>query len=83
MNISNEIDIDYFDIADSNKFIDFYKTKDFDVAIHLAAQTQVNDALNDPVQTFESNIKGTWNIIENSRIFNKPLVVVSDKAVYP
>ena len=52
---------------------DFYKTKDFDVAIHLAAQTQVKDALNDPVQTFESNIKGTWNILENSRIFNKSI----------
>ena len=28
MNISNENDIDYLDIADSNKFIDFYKTAD-------------------------------------------------------
>ena len=82
MNISNDIDIDYFDIADNNKFIDFYKTKDFDVAIHLAAQTQVKEALNDPVQTFESNIKGTWNILENSRIFNKPLVVASSDKAY-
>jgi CDP-glucose 4,6-dehydratase len=50
---------------------------------HLAAQTIVSIANNNPISTFETNIKGTWNILEacrrNKRI-KKIIVASSDKA---
>ena len=34
---------------------------------HLGAQTIVGTALIDPISTFESNIQGTWNVMEAAR----------------
>ncbi len=50
---------------------------------HLAAQTIVGIANRNPVSTFESNIQGTWNLLEACR--RSPLVSAivlasSDKA---
>jgi CDP-glucose 4,6-dehydratase len=51
---------------------------------HLGAQTIVGTALLDPTQTFESNIQGTWNILESARVsrglVTKVLIASSDKA---
>jgi len=51
---------------------------------HLGAQTIVGTALLDPVQTFESNIQGTWNVLEAARnsggLVTKVLIASSDKA---
>ncbi len=51
---------------------------------HLGAQTIVGTALLDPVETFESNIHGTWNVLEAARtsagLVNKVLIASSDKA---
>lgn len=51
---------------------------------HLGAQTIVGNALNDPVETFESNILGTWNLMEVARSrspqVKRVLVASSDKA---
>ena len=54
---------------------------------HLGAQTIVGTALQDPISTFESNIQGTWNVMEAARQSNgavKSVVVASsDKAYGP
>lgn len=50
---------------------------------HLAAQTIVGTANRSPLSTFESNIKGTWNILEaarNSKTIKGAIVASSDKA---
>ena len=50
---------------------------------HLAAQTIVGIANRNPVSTFESNIEGTWNILEASRrspLVKAVVVASSDKA---
>lgn len=50
---------------------------------HLAAQTIVSIANQSPLSTFESNIKGTWNILESCRRTSwveSVLVASSDKA---
>ena len=49
---------------------------------HLAAQTIVGIANNNPMSTFETNIKGTWNILEAARRnkVEKIIVSSSDKA---
>ena len=38
-----------------------------DVVFHLGAQTIVGAALRDPLETFESNIRGTYNLLEAAR----------------
>jgi CDP-glucose 4,6-dehydratase len=38
-----------------------------DTVIHLAAQTIVGIANRNPVSTFESNVQGTWNLLEACR----------------
>ena len=50
---------------------------------HLAAQAQVGVANRNPVSTFESNIKGTWTVLEAARRspgVEQVLVASSDKA---
>lgn len=76
------IDIEKFNIADKDLVEKYYQKNEFDVVIHLAAQTQVRDALDNPIETFESNIKGTWNLLEASRKYNVPIVVASSDKAY-
>jgi len=52
---------------------------------HLGAQTIVGTALQDPISTFESNIQGTWNVLEAARQSNgviKSVVVASSDKAY-
>ena len=55
-----------------------------DCVFHLGAQTIVGTALKDPRSTFESNIQGTWNLLEAARHagdqIKSVLVASSDKA---
>ena len=56
---------------------------EIDSVIHLAAQTIVTIANRNPISTFETNIAGTWNILEACRRSPKVKQVVmasSDKA---
>jgi CDP-glucose 4,6-dehydratase len=51
--------------------------------IHLAAQAIVGVANRNPVSTFESNIRGTWNLLEACRrspLVSEVVVASSDKA---
>lgn len=53
-----------------------------DTVFHLAAQTLVGTANRSPLSTFESNIRGTWTLLEACRGHGAQRVVVaaSDKA---
>jgi CDP-glucose 4,6-dehydratase len=56
---------------------------EIDTVIHLAAQTIVGIANRNPVSTFESNIQGTWAILEASRrspAVKQIVLASSDKA---
>ncbi|MBU2615116.1 MAG: GDP-mannose 4,6-dehydratase, partial [Elusimicrobia bacterium] len=56
---------------------------EIDTVFHLAALTIVGVANKNPLITFESNIKGTWNILEACRknpLVKRVLVASSDKA---
>lgn len=58
--------------------------KEVDTCFHLGAKTQVETAETEPVPTFESNIRGTWNILEAVRRADVKLVLASsDKAYGP
>ena len=57
---------------------------EIDTVIHLAAQTIVTIANRNPISTFESNIAGTWNLLEACRRSPtvKQIVVASSDKVY-
>ena len=56
-----------------------------DSVFHLAAQTLVGPAAEDPAGTFRSNVEGTWAVLEGCRRAGTGRVVVasSDKAYGP
>jgi CDP-glucose 4,6-dehydratase len=54
-----------------------------DTVFHLAAQTIVGIANRNPISTFESNVQGTWNVLEAARrspLVKAVVVASSDKA---
>jgi CDP-glucose 4,6-dehydratase len=57
---------------------------DIEVVFHLGAQTIVGAALRDPLDCFESNIRGTYNVLEAARrltgLVKTVVVASSDKA---
>jgi CDP-glucose 4,6-dehydratase len=56
---------------------------EIDTVFHLAAQTIVGIANRNPVSTFESNIRGTWSLLEACRrtpTIKQVVVASSDKA---
>ena len=57
---------------------------DIDTVIHLAAQTTVVAANRNPISTFETNIGGTWTILEACRRCSsvKHIVVASSDKAY-
>lgn len=80
--IYSNLDIQYFDIANEEMVSNYFKNYNFDIVIHLAAQTQVIDADKNPLNTFNSNIKGTWNILDACLRKDTPVVVASSDKAY-
>ena len=56
--------------------------KEIDLCLHLAAQTSVQKSLDNPEETFQINVLGTHNILENCRKNNTKLVLVGTCMVY-
>jgi CDP-glucose 4,6-dehydratase len=59
---------------------------EIDTVFHLAAQTLVPTANQAPLSTFETNVRGTWMILEACRLnpsVQRVLVASSDKAYGP
>lgn len=57
---------------------------EIEIVFHLAAQTIVGIANRNPLSTFESNIRGTYNLLEacrrNQELLNAVVIASSDKA---
>jgi len=67
------------DILDSKKLCDMEKT---DVIMHLAAQVVVPYSMENPTEDFETNARGTLNVLEKARKDDSRLVFASSAAVY-
>lgn len=71
---------DVLDLDLLDRVINEYEVE---VVFHLAAQTIVGTASRSPRGTFETNIRGTWNLLEACRRLPRPpnvVVASSDKA---
>ena len=74
------VDGDIIDYSTVNRVFNEY---DIDICFHLAAQTIVGSANRSPLPTFETNIKGTWNILEvalKSETLERIVIASTDKA---
>jgi CDP-glucose 4,6-dehydratase len=59
--------------------------REVDTIIHLGAQAIVGAGRRDPLGTFESNIRGTWNLLETCRLHGdlvRSIVVASSDKAY-
>jgi CDP-glucose 4,6-dehydratase len=59
---------------------------DVDTVFHLAAQTIVGTANRSPLSTFETNVRGTWLLLEACRTYGaveRVVIAASDKAYGP
>jgi CDP-glucose 4,6-dehydratase len=85
LGIEAEVADETGDLRDAERLRDVLKGHSPDAVFHLAAQAIVGTALDSPVPTFESNVEGTWNLMEACRLGEVGRVVVasSDKAYGP
>jgi len=68
------------DIIDLRNWVDFGENEPYDVVYHLAAYVSASKSLEEPDQCYNTNIKGTLNLIDK---FNfKRIVFASSAAVY-
>ncbi len=70
------------DIRDKKSLKKAIKKADPDFVFHLAAQSLVRESYNCPVETFETNVIGSLNVLEGLREIGRPcsvIMVTSDK----
>ncbi len=71
------------DISDGEAISDIFLNERPDVCIHLAAKTSVADSIENPDESMDINVKGTFNVLEachDSQVNN--FVFASSAAVY-
>lgn len=84
LDIKNKINIVHGDLVnfkDCERAINEY---DVEFCLHIAAQAIVGPANRSPLSTFESNIKGTWNMLETCRVSKtvKGIIIASSDKAY-
>ncbi|HXE44139.1 MAG TPA: NAD-dependent epimerase/dehydratase family protein [Conexibacter sp.] len=79
---ADAVDVVHGDLNDPGLVARALGEHEVDTVFHLAAQTIVGTANRSPLGTFESNIRGTWTLLEACRLHGAERVVVaaSDKA---
>src|SRR3989344_2462568 len=84
LGIRSMINLVYGDLADFKDCERAINEYNVEFCFHIAAQALVGPANRKPLSTFESNIKGTWNILEASRLSKtiKGLIIASSDKAY-
>jgi CDP-glucose 4,6-dehydratase len=82
LGLEREVDVVHGDVCDERLLARALGEYDVDSVFHLAAQTLVGTANRAPLSTFETNIRGTWLLLEACRLHGarRVLVASSDKA---
>ncbi len=82
MGLEARIDIVHGDVCTDGLLARTLAEYEVDSVFHLAAQTIVPTANRSPISTFETNIRGTWLLLEACRHYGvqRVLVASSDKA---
>ncbi|MBI3942793.1 MAG: GDP-mannose 4,6-dehydratase [Chloroflexi bacterium] len=71
-------------LADYGTLVENIRAHQIDTIFHLGAQSLVKPALQDPLQTFETNIRGTYTLLEAARQAKgvSRIVMASTEEVY-
>lgn len=82
--LASKISFVLCDIRFYEKVYEVIEQGKFDYIVHLAAQTLVLPALKNPRKTFETNVLGTINILDASRVIGtcKGIIVASSDKAY-
>ena len=82
MGLAERIDVVHGDVCTEGLVARALVEYEIDSVFHLAAQTLVGTARRAPTATFETNIRGTWLVLEAARLHDvqRVLVASSDKA---
>lgn len=73
----------FIDIRDREQVRDTFSRLQFDVGFHLAAQPLVRESYKTPIETFNTNVMGTLNILDANQVHElRPLIVVTTDKVY-
>ena len=80
--LATSVDIVRGDVRDLELIRNTLRIHNIEIVFHLAAQAIVDQALEDPVETLDINVRGTWNILSAAREHGvqKIIVASSDKA---
>ena len=81
-NIHDFLEDNRFDIRDLNKLKKIINSSKPDFVFHLAAQALVRKSYLDPLETWNTNLIGTLNVLESLRILKKKcacVLITSDK----
>jgi len=78
--ISKRFKIARGDVTDFSSLAQLFK--DIDICFHLAAQPIVGLASSSPLGTLDTNIRGTYNILEAARLSNTKVIVASSDKSY-
>lgn len=73
-----------FDIRDFEQLSTLISTEKPDIVFHLAAQPLVRQSYEEPLETFTTNVTGTANVLEASRVCRdvKAAVIITTDKVY-
>lgn len=69
------------DIKDKTLLEKLFKNK-FDICYHLGASINVQDSIDDPKTTFNNDVVGTFNVLEECKKCNTKIVFMSTCMVY-
>jgi CDP-glucose 4,6-dehydratase len=85
LGLAERVDVVHGDICAEGLVARALSEYDVDSVFHLAAQTLVGTANRAPQPTFETNVRGTWMVLEACRLNGVERVIVasSDKAYGP
>lgn len=81
-NLLDRVRVVYGSVTDYNLLVRVLNEHEINLVFHLAAQTQVGSANQSPIPTFETNILGTWNVLEAVRINNARCIIASTDKAY-
>src|SRR5512132_3279171 len=84
-NIASHLERDDFelveaDIADSRAMYELFARASFDCVVHLAARAGVRPSVEDPLAYEESNVRGTFTLLEASRRNGVPKFIFSSSS---
>lgn len=83
-NLAKFVNLKFIDIKNRKKVLNIFKECKPSYVIHLAAQPLVEEAYRNPYKNFQTNIMGTVNILDASRMQDniKGIIVASSDKAY-